>query len=215
MDKRKLGIIPLLLLLAIGWLIEETNVSPASGTTTEADVDKLLDNKLIEVDSCDLSGEREKNVKVDIGMDTEYANRDYFGYTNSDRQLVYVHADSIIAQNDIEENGGSNRYCSDEAKVNGVEDEQLDEGHVIADSLGGVSNAYNITPQNSYLNRYGYQADVEGEMRDALYSGSAVTNFNAYITYEDNSMIPTKYQLNYEIDGVEKSYEYANEGKDI
>lgn len=148
-------------------------------------------------------------------MDTDYANRDYFGYTNSDRQLVYVHADNIIAQNDIEENGGSNRYCSDEAKVSGVEDEQLDEGHVIADSLGGVSNAYNITPQNSYLNRYGEQADVEGEMRDALYSGSEVTNFNAYITYEDNSMIPINYQINYEIDGALKSYEYANEGKDI
>lgn len=215
MDKRKLGIIPLLLLVAIGWLIEEKNVSHTPEIATEANVDKLLDNKLIDVDSCNLSGEREKNVKVDIGMDTEYANRDYFGYTNSDRQLVYVHADNIIAQNDIEENGGSNRYCSDEAKVSGVEDEQLDEGHVIADSLGGVSNAYNITPQNSYLNRYGQQADVEGEMRDALYSGSEVTNFNAYITYEDNSMIPTKYQLNYEIDGVSKSYEYANEGKDI
>ena len=52
----------------------------------------------------------------------------------------------------------SGRYCNDEAKVPGVEEPDLDEGHVIADSLGGVSNAYNITPQNSTLNRHGDQA---------------------------------------------------------
>lgn len=33
----------------------------------------------------------------------------------------------------------------------GVESDNLDEEHVIADSLGEISNAYNITPQNSTL----------------------------------------------------------------
>ncbi|MFV0498460.1 MAG: DNA/RNA non-specific endonuclease [Bacilli bacterium] len=216
MDKRKLGIIPILVILAIGWLIENGSIHlNQEQVVTEVNVDQLLDNKLIEVDSCDLSGDRLKNAKVDIGMDTNYADRDYFGYTNSNKQLVYVHADNIIAQNDTEENGGSNRYCRDEAKVEGVENDQLDEGHVIADSLGGVSNAYNITPQNSYLNRFGTQAELEDEMREALYSGSSVTNFNAYITYEDKSMIPTEYQISYEIDDTLKSHDFINDGQEI
>lgn len=216
MDKRKLGVIPILLIFVIGWFLESGDIRlNQEQVSNNINVEQLLDNKLIEVDPCDPSGDRLKNAKVDIGMDTNYADREYYGYTNSNKQLVYVHADNIIAQNDTEENGGSNRYCRDEAKVDGVEDDQLDEGHIIADSLGGVSNAYNITPQNSYLNRFGTQAELEKEMREALYSGSSVTNFNAYITYEDNTMIPTEYQISYEIDGALKSYDFINEGKDI
>ena len=37
---------------------------------------------------------------------------------------------------------------------------------MIADSLGGVSNAYNITPQNSTLNRHGDQAYMEKAIRE-------------------------------------------------
>lgn len=52
-------------------------------------------------------------------------------------------------------------------------------GHVIADSLGGVSNAYNITPQDSTLNRDGDQAYMEKVIRDA----GGRSNFTAVITY--------------------------------
>lgn len=88
----------------------------------------------------------------------------------------------------------SGRYYPDEAKVPGVESELLDEGHVIADSLGGVSNAYNITPQNSTLNRHGDQAYMEDNIRKV--GGAA--NFEAIITYPNtDTQIPSSYQYTY------------------
>lgn len=107
---------------------------------------------LIEVDGGNQSGYREPNVVVDIG----FGDREYWAYTNEYGQLVKVTAKEIILQDDATEPVNSDgRYYDDEAKVPGVESKGLDEGHVIADSLGGVSNAYNITPQNSTLNRHG------------------------------------------------------------
>jgi beta-N-acetylhexosaminidase len=53
------------------------------------------------------------------------------------------------------------RYNKSKANVSGTENSNLNQGHVIADSLGGVSNAYNITPQDSVLNRHGDQAYME------------------------------------------------------
>jgi DNA/RNA endonuclease G (NUC1) len=65
---------------------------------------------------------------------------------------------------------------------------------VIADSLGGVSNAYNITPQNSALNRHGDQAYMEKWIRDA----GGCTNFEAIITYPNTqTQIPSKYKFTY------------------
>ena len=105
-----------------------------------------------------MSGYREPNVVVDIG----YGDREYWAFTNEYGQLVRVIADEIILQDDSNEPVlSSGRYYSDEAKVPGVESDVLDEGHIIADSLGGVSNAYNITPQDSTLNRHGDQAYME------------------------------------------------------
>lgn len=92
----------------------------------------------------------------------------------------------------------SGRYYSDEAKVPGVESPQLDEGHVIADSLGGVSNAYNITPQDSTLNRHGDQAYMENSIRQA----GNVTDFEATITYPDTkTQIPSHYRYTYTLRG--------------
>ncbi|EKE30767.1 hypothetical protein MJ3_11910 [Salimicrobium jeotgali] len=92
------------------------------------------------------------------------------------------------------------RYFWDEAKVPGVESDTLDEGHVIADSLGGVSNAYNITPQESTLNRHGDQAYLE----DAIRNAGGATDFEAIITYPDTeTQIPSKYQYTYTIQGNE------------
>ena len=95
-------------------------------------------NKLIQVDGGNLSGHREPNVKVNVG----FGNREYWAYTNEHGQLVKVSAKQIILQDEINEPVKSNgRYYYDEAKVPGTESPDLDEGHVIADSLGGVSNA--------------------------------------------------------------------------
>jgi hypothetical protein len=153
--------------------------------------------KLIEVDGGDLSGIREPNVVVDIG----YGDREYWAFTNEYGQLVRVIADEIILQDDRKEPVlSSGRYYSDEAKVPGVVSDVLDEGHVIADSLGGVSNAYNITPQDSTLNRHGDQAYME---KSILTAGGA-TNFEAIITYPNNqTQIPSSYQYTYTLMGNE------------
>ncbi|MFD4820589.1 DNA/RNA non-specific endonuclease [Peribacillus butanolivorans] len=164
-------------------------------TPTEQNNDLFSGYKLIEVDGGDLSGYREPNVVVDIG----YGDRKYWSFTNEHGQLVRVIADEIVLQDDrTEPVTSSGRYYSDEAKVPGVERADLDEGHIIADSLGGVSNAYNITPQESTLNRHGDQAYME----DAIRKAGGATNFEAIITYPNTeTQIPSSYQYTYTING--------------
>jgi hypothetical protein len=164
--------------------------------------------KIIEVDGGDLSGDRQPNVAVDIGFE----DREYWALTNKYGQLVYVIADEIILQDDSTEPVNSNgRYYDDEAKVPGVEQEDLDEGHVIADALGGVSNAYNITPQDSTLNRYGDQAYTEKIIRDA----GGCESFVATITYSDtDKQIPSKYKYEYVLKGNKIVDEFENVNPD-
>ena len=161
---------------------------------------------LIEVDGGDMSGYRQGNVVVDIG----FGDREYWAYTNEHGQLVRVIAKEIIIQDDANEPVKSNgRYYNDEAKVPGVESDKLDEGHIIADSLGGVSNAYNITPQESTLNRHGDQAYMEENIRKA----GGATDFLAEITYPDTeTQIPSHYEYTYTINGntVTDSFDNIN-----
>jgi hypothetical protein len=166
-------------------------------TPTQPNNELFSGYKLIEVDGGDLSGYREPNVVVDIG----YGDREYWAFTNEYGQLVCVIADEIILQDDSNEPVlSSGRYYSDEAKVPGVESDVLDEGHIIADSLGGVSNAYNITPQDSTLNRHGDQAYME----DVIRSAGGATNFEAIITYPNTeTQVPSSYQYTYTLMGNE------------
>ena len=152
---------------------------------------------LIEVGGGDLSGYRAANIVVDIG----FGDREYWAYTNEYGQLVRVVAAEIILQDDATEPVNSNgRYYDDEANVPGTENSNLDQGHVIADSLGGVANAYNITPQDSVLNRHGDQAYME---RNIVQAGGA-TNFEAIITYPDTTtQIPSSYKYTYTINGYQ------------
>ena len=163
---------------------------------------------LIEVYGGDLSGYRAANVVVDIG----FGDREYWAYTNEYGQLVRVVAAEIILQDDATEPVNSDgRYYDDEAKVPGTENSNLDEGHVIADSLGGVANAYNITPQDSVLNRYGDQAYME---RNIVQSGGA-TNFEAIITYPDTTtQVPNHYRYTYTINGYQVVDEFQNVNPD-
>jgi hypothetical protein len=177
-------------------------------TTTQPNNELFSGYKLIEVDGGDLSGYREPNVVVDIG----YGDRDYWAFTNEYGQLVRVIADEIILQDDSNEPVlTSGRYYSDEAKVPGVESDVLDEGHIIADSLGGVSNAYNITPQDSTLNRHGDQAYME----DVIRSAGGATNFEAIITYPNTeTQIPSSYQYTYTLMGKEIVDKFDNVNPD-
>ncbi|KIL48604.1 hypothetical protein KP77_22560 [Jeotgalibacillus alimentarius] len=144
--------------------VTEESEDALAEETIESDNELFSGYTLIEVEGGDLSGHREPNVVVDIG----FGDRDYWAFTNEYGQLVKVVAKEIILQDDATENVTSEgRYYYDEAKVPGVESDVLDEGHIIADSMGGVSNAYNITPQESTLNRHGDQAYMERVIRDA------------------------------------------------
>jgi len=162
----------------------------------------------IEVDGGDLSGERQSNVVVDIG----YGDREYYAFTNEYGQLIKVTAAEIILQDDATEPVlDTGRYYPDEAKVPGVESPTLDEGHVIADSLGGVSNAYNITPQDSTLNRDGDQAYMEKVIRDA----GGCSNFTAVITYPSTTtQIPSHYSYTYTLKGNVINDEFDNVNPD-
>ena len=163
---------------------------------------------LIDVYGGDLSGYRAANVVVDIG----FGDREYWAYTNEYGQLVRVVAAEIILQEDATEPVNSDgRYYDDEAKVPGTENGNLDEGHVIADSLGGMANAYNITPQDSVLNRHGDQAYME---RNIVQAGGA-TNFEAIITYPDTiTQVPNHYRYTYTINGYQVIDEFQNVNPD-
>nr|WP_224076244.1 DNA/RNA non-specific endonuclease [Planococcus chinensis] len=169
----------------------------AAEAAAKQKTDLFAGYQLVEVDGGDLSGYREPKIVVDIG----FGDREYWAFTNEHGQLERVVAAEIILQDDDSEPVTSaGRYYSDEAKVPGVESDILDEGHVIADSLGGVSNAYNITPQESTLNRHGDQAYMEDVIRDA----GGATNFEAVITYPDtDTQIPSSYQYTYTVAGNE------------
>lgn len=194
---------------------ESTKISSADNTTlsdkstsnsTTSNDDMFNGYKIVDVNYCSLSGSRQANVAVDIG----YGDREYWAFTNEHGQLVKVVAKKIVPQNDnTEDVNSSGRYCGDEAKVAGVEASDLDEGHIIADSLGGVSNAYNITPQNSTLNRTGKQADMEESIR----KGGGCTDFTAIITYPNTStMTPSKYSYTYTLNGKVVKTEFENKG---
>ncbi|APC48310.1 hypothetical protein BME96_09080 [Virgibacillus halodenitrificans] len=192
---------------------EKVNSKDEESTTavaeeSETDDEQFQGYDLIEVDGGDLSGHRESKVVVDIG----FGDREYWAFTNEYGQLVRIIADEIILQDDNSEPVlSSGRYYSDEAKVPGVESDVLDEGHVIADSLGGVSNAYNITPQDSTLNRNGDVAYMERAIRDA----GGATNFEAIITYPDTeTQIPSSYQYTYTLMGNEIVDTYDNVNPD-
>ncbi|WP_312505348.1 DNA/RNA non-specific endonuclease [Lysinibacillus sp.] len=177
-------------------------------TSTQSKDSLFKGYKLIEVDGGDLSGYREPNVVVDIG----FGDREYWSFTNEHGQLVRVIANKIVLQDDrTEPVTSSGRYYADEAKVPGVERTDLDEGHIIADSLGGVSNAYNITPQNSTLNRHGDQAYME----DAIRKAGGATNFEAIITYPNTeTQIPSHYKYTYTLKGNKIVDEFDNGNPD-
>jgi len=160
------------------------------------------------VDGGNMSGNREANVVVDIG----FGDREYWAYTNDYGQLFRVTAKRIILQDDTAEPVTSNgRYYHDEAAVVGTELSNYDQGHVIADSLGGVSNAYNITPQDSTMNRYGDQAYMEKNIRDA----GGCTDFEAIITYPNTkTQIPSHYHYTYTLNGNVITEDFDNVNPD-
>ncbi|MCQ6281084.1 DNA/RNA non-specific endonuclease [Bacillus sp. EB600] len=190
----------------------ESAVSPSvPATSTPTSVNGDFDYSkytLIVVDGGDMSGYRKPNVRVDVG----FGDREYWAFTNEYGQLIRVEAKNITLQNrNTDHVLSSGRYYSKEANVPGTESPNLDKGHVIADSLGGVSNAYNITPQDSTLNRHGDQAYMEKVIRDA----GGCTDFVAIISYPNpQTQIPNHYKFTYKIQGRSITDEFDNVNPD-
>lgn len=149
---------------------------------------------------CNIAGVRESSVRVDIGVGQE---REYWAEVNEHGQVVKVSASRIIVQDDdTEDVNNRGRYCDDEAKVPGTQAAIFDEGHLIADSLGGVSNAYNIVPQDRFVNRSGEQSIMENEIRSA----GGATNFEMIITYPStNTQVPSEFDVRYTLKGTQHS----------
>lgn len=190
-------------------VVVESETATEEAPSSESETDISFDGyRLLDVDGGDQSGHREANVVVDIG----FGSREYWAFTNEHGQLVRVVAKEIVLQDDANEPVTSNgRYYHDEAKVPGTEHAELDEGHVIADSLGGVSNAYNITPQDSTLNRHGDQAYMEKVIRDA----GGATDFEAIISYPDiYTQTPSHYKYTYTVRGNRVTDEFSNVNPD-
>ena len=174
-----------------------TNGDKFNGSVVDSYSHLFEGREIMEVDICDTSGKRKPNAAVHIGATD---NRDYWGFTNEHGQLVYVVGAKIIVQDDATEDvNSSGRYCSKMADVEGVGKKYgRDRGHVIADSLGGVSNAYNITPQDAHLNRHGDQAYMEDVIRKA----GGADQFEAIVTYPDTTtQVPDEYIYRYTVAG--------------
>jgi hypothetical protein len=201
-------IIGALLSVLLIWNLIFLETEASSDTQTIVDSELFDGYTLIEVEGGNLSGYRESNVVVDIG----YGDREYWAFTNEYGQLVRVVADVVTLQDhDTEDVNSEGRYYPDEAKVPGVEAKDLDEGHVLADSLGGVANAYNITPQDSYLNRHGDQAYMEKFIRE----NEGCTHFEAIISYPDTkTQIPSHYKISYTVAGQRYVDEFYNVNPD-
>lgn len=151
--------------------------------------------------------EREARVVARIGATDDGVQREYYAVTNSTGQLVEVIAREIVVQNDDTETvTDDGRYCNRLPFVPGA-GKGFDRGHVIADSLGGQSNVYNLTPQNSTLNRHGDQAFIEDQIRKA--GGAA--DFHAVITYPDaHSDVPSRYSIAYSLEDAPRVRTFAN-----
>ncbi len=185
--------------------INSSDANAVTDKIIEPNIDQLISNTEVYVDSCDTNGERQPNVKANIG----YGSREYYGYTNEYSQLVYVQADSLQLQNSSTEPLVGGRYCDAQANVGGASG-NYNRGHGIGDALGGDSNAYNIFPQLSSVNGGDYN-DIEMNLQSALYNGGSVTNFELKLTYPNSSTnIPSRYTMSYSLNGEYKEHKFNN-----
>lgn len=171
----------------------ETETNSSQKTKTEIEQSPFNGYVLIKEDYCSLNEKRIPKAVVNIG----FGNREYWAFTNEYGQLFKVVASKIILQDEITEKVNSNgEYCDVRANVPGAEISDYDKGQIIADSLGGASNTYNVTPQKSFLNKDGEQADIEKTIRNA----GGATDFEVIITYPNTiTMIPKHYKYTYKV----------------
>ncbi len=169
---------------------------------------KLKNNNELEFPQNNLDVYREPNSKVNVGFDANGAiEREYWSYTNEYQQTEFLHADQIKPQdNELEKDfiDSEGRYfvVTDDGEITSDQSRPgvisgYDAGHIVADSLGGNSTTYNITPQISWLNQNGIVRQYE---TDILRNGGAYDFNSRMYYYDDDSLIPNRYYVTYFID---------------
>lgn len=161
--------------------------------------EELFENSYTKVSTCSYSTNTAPNVKVNIGA----GDREYYAYTNEHGQLQYITADTITIQDEQSEvvNADGN-YCDQPADI--AKDTGYTNTYIIADSLGGASNAYNLIPGGISTSNL---AEIEN---DILENGGA-TEFNAYFEYSDSETnVPHTIQISYKINEGLVEYQFNN-----
>lgn len=161
--------------------------------------EQLFSNSYLQVSTCSYNVGRNPNVKVNIGSN----GREYYAYTNEYSQLAFISADQITVQDESTETvNESGQYCDSPAAVSG--DSGTTPKTVIADSLGGASNSYNVIPAG---NVYSGLESIENEI---LAAGGA-TEFRAYFTYPStDSNTPDTVSISYKLGSQLMEYNFNN-----
>ncbi|WP_198913848.1 DNA/RNA non-specific endonuclease [Tenacibaculum finnmarkense] len=81
-----------------------------------------------------------------------------------------------------------------------------DGGHLIANSLGGISEKINYIPQNSTLNR-GKWNKLEQKV---LLNRKYIKDYSIKVIYEGESMRPKYLKMSFENKGIKESYNFIN-----
>ena len=84
-----------------------------------------------------------------------------------------------------------------------------DGGHLIGDALGGPSEAFNLVPMNSHLNRGEYEK-LERELKNYVKNGHSV-NVDIQPIYKDNGIRPSEIIYKYWVDGIEYFKTFLND----
>lgn len=73
-------------------------------------------------------------------------------------------------------------------------------GHLAGDRFGGSPNLDNLVSQSSNVNLSKYKK-IENQWAKALHNNKTVKNVNVKIHYDEHGLRPTKFEIEYEIDG--------------
>lgn len=133
-------------------------------------------------------------------------------YTSSDGLNTFVTDDlgRPISATGTVQLGDSQRNKNLTRKVGNLAGSSSDDGgHLIADSLGGPTEAYNLVPMSSSLNRGQYEK-LERELKSYAENGHTV-KLDIQPQYSDNGIKPSSIIYKYWVDGIEFVKTFLNE----
>lgn len=141
----------------------------------------------------------------DLRPYAKYELNGYYYETDANGRISHAHAD--LRLEDADRNLNAQRKVGKEGGETGY-----DGGHIIASQFGGDGGIGNLIPMKSDLNRAGgdYYRMEQG-FKSALKEGLSV-RFDAKMEYGNDSKVPTKIVVTYEIDGEVTKRTFNNTG---